>query len=531
MYERSHSRLGTPLAAIKLPVKPAESAAEIRHNLRTPVNHILGYAGLLRDVAKEAGQSDAVALLRDIESEGGELLRAIDRNSLNREALEEEFAPHLERIEQVIIRLQALPQTEEGTADLLRISDAVRSLFSVSSADSNGSPEPETPPAAGQARVLVADDNQGNRRILTRRLRRQGYSVIEAENGTAALQALAGGGIDVVLLDLMMPEIDGFEVLRRMQADLGLRSVPVIVISAIDEVETVVRSIEMGAEDYLFKPFDPVLLHARINASLEKKRLRGELIVQEKLASLGALAAGIAHEIRNPLNFVVNFANLAAELAREVRESAGSGDLAETAAELEMNIAKVQEHGRRADQIVAMMLAHSRGQSGEWRPTEVNALLKESVNLAYHGMRARVPEFVSAVEFELDPAAGTIDLVPQDLSRVFLNVASNAFYAVRVRSQRGESGYSPVVAACTRDAGDAVEIRIRDNGVGIPRAILTRIFEPFFTTKPSGEGTGLGLSISYEIVVREHGGEMRVDSEEGSYAEFIMVLPKQRVHP
>jgi signal transduction histidine kinase len=344
----------------------------------------------------------------------------------------------------------------------------------------------------------------------------------------------------MVLLDIMMPVMDGFEVLAHMKKDSRMRSIPVVVISALDEMEGVVRAIQSGAEDYLFKPFDPVLLRARIGALLEKRRLRNELTVQERLASMGALVAGIAHEIKNPLNFVVNFAEISSDLVREQTEKfdalQGTVDpdalrqLTEISADLKENIAKIREHGARADRIVASMLAHSRGQPGERQPTDVNALVREYVNLAFHGFRARDRSFQASIETDFDPAAGTVNAIPQDLSRAFLNIASNAFHAMR-KKRESAPGYSPVLRVSTRGSAGGIEVRIRDNGPGVPKEIRDRIFDPFFTTKPAGEGTGLGLSITYEIVVKEHGGELRVESQEGEFTEFILTIPRSAAEP
>jgi two-component system, NtrC family, sensor kinase len=300
-----------------------------------------------------------------------------------------------------------------------------------------------------------------------------------------------------------------------------------VMISAVDEIDSVVRGIEMGAEDYLLKPFDPVLLRARIGALLEKKRLRDELTVQEKMASLGALTAGIAHEIKNPLNFVLNFAEISEELAAELHTRVASQeDLASLVVDLQESIHKIREHGARADNIIAAMLDHSRAQAGERRPTDLNGLVREFINLAFHGVRAQQNTFQCTIELNLDPAVGIVDVIPQDLSRVLLNVAGNAFYALRKQADKKVGGYNPMLRATTRDLGDRIEIRIRDNGTGIPKSSLSRVFDPFFTTKPAGEGTGLGLSISYEIVVQEHQGEMRVDSVEAEFTEFTILIPR-----
>ena len=279
---------------------------------------------------------------------------------------------------------------------------------------------------------------------------------------------------------------------------------------------------------------------AQKNDSLEAalRRLheaQQQLILQEKMASLGGLTAGIAHEIKNPLNFVNNFAELAADLSRELKQELETQRdrldakalkfVDELLSDMELNLSKITEHGKRADSIVRGMLLHSRGTPGERRPTDLNALLDEYVNLAYHGMRAQDSAFNVSIEKAYDPAVGIIDVAPQDLSRVFLNITNNACYATRERKRATGDSYSPTLWVKTRRLSDRAEVRIRDNGTGIRRDILDKVFNPFFTTKPTGQGTGLGLSMSYDIVVTGHKGELVVESEEGSFTEFILRLP------
>jgi PAS domain S-box-containing protein len=264
--------------------------------------------------------------------------------------------------------------------------------------------------------------------------------------------------------------------------------------------------------------------------------MQDQMIMQEKLASLGALTAGIAHEIRNPLNFVNNFAELSAELTQELREDIAKQkdrldseileDIEAILSDLEQNVHKIDEHGRRADRIVHGMLLHSRGNPGQREPSDVNTLLAEYVNLAYHGMRAQDASFNITIETDYDPSIGLVDVVPQDIGRVFLNVIDNACYAAHARRKDMGEGFSPTLSVRTTNRGDRAEIRIRDNGTGIPPEVRDKIFQPFFTTKPTGAGTGLGLSISYDIVVQEHKGEIHVETEEGQYTELIITLPK-----
>ncbi|HEY0852892.1 MAG TPA: GAF domain-containing protein, partial [Bradyrhizobium sp.] len=273
-----------------------------------------------------------------------------------------------------------------------------------------------------------------------------------------------------------------------------------------------------------------------LSKSLEDLRTAQDRLVQtEKLASLGQLTAGIAHEIKNPLNFVNNFAALSAELTEELNELLGPAEIAdkvraevgELTQLLKGNLEKVVQHGKRADSIIKNMLLHSREGGGEHRPSDINALVDESLNLAYHGARAEKPDFNVTLERDFDPEAGQIDLFPQEITRVFLNLISNGFYAVtRRRKEGGEPGFEPTLRASTKSLGDAVEIRIRDNGTGIPPEVREKMFNPFFTTKPAGEGTGLGLSMSHDIIVKQHGGTIDVDTEPGHFTEFRIVLPR-----
>ena len=254
----------------------------------------------------------------------------------------------------------------------------------------------------------------------------------------------------------------------------------------------------------------------------------------EKLASLGQLTAGIAHEIKNPLNFVNNFSALSAELVDELNDVLKPAALDDKIREeidelthmLKGNLEKVVQHGKRADSIVKNMLLHSREGSGEHRPADINAIVEESLNLAYHGARAEKSGFNITLKRDLDPEAGMIDLYPQEITRVFLNLISNGFYAATKRKEAGDEGFEPTLSATTKNLGNRVEIRIRDNGTGIPLEVKEKMFNPFFTTKPAGEGTGLGLSMSHDIVVKQHGGKIDVDTEPGAFTEFIITLPR-----
>lgn len=281
---------------------------------------------------------------------------------------------------------------------------------------------------------------------------------------------------------------------------------------------------------------DNAYAYENINrAHNELKEAQAQLVQAEKMASLGQLTAGIAHEIKNPLNFVNNFAELSADLVREIGEEINcSRDKFEPKAadyvfellnDLEHNVKKINEHGKRADSIVKGMLLHSRGKSGEMQKTDIAALLREYVNLAYHGYRAQDSTFNVKIEADYDDSLQPLNCVPQNISRVFLNIINNACYSVHEKKKERGDKFSPVLSVSAKKADGKAEIRIKDNGKGIPEEVLQKIFNPFFTTKPAGKGTGLGLSMSFDIVVHEHKGELLVESETGEGAEFIIRIP------
>jgi len=270
----------------------------------------------------------------------------------------------------------------------------------------------------------------------------------------------------------------------------------------------------------------------------ELQTAQASLVHAQKMAALGQVTAGIAHEIKNPLNFVNNFAGLSVELLDELKDAAARSvgavdpgqraEIVETISMLTGNLEKIVEHGRRADGIVRSMLQHSRGGSDDWQATDLNALIEEALNLAYHGARAQDPNFDVKLERDLDLNLVSVDVVPQELTRVLLNLIGNGFYAATERSRESDGTYRPALKVTTREFGESVEVRVWDNGIGIPPENRDKLFQPFFTTKPTGEGTGLGLSISYEIITQQHGGTITVDSEVGDFTEFTVRLPRRR---
>ncbi|MGI4760844.1 MAG: sensor histidine kinase [Janthinobacterium lividum] len=265
-------------------------------------------------------------------------------------------------------------------------------------------------------------------------------------------------------------------------------------------------------------------------ALADLKTAQTQLIQAEKMASLGELTAGIAHEIQNPLNFVTNFSEVSAELLAELAEEAASptrdAELErELLADVQANLLKINQHGQRASSIVKGMLAHSRSSTGERQPTDLNALTQEYLQLAYHGARAKDKTFDARLTTHFAPGLPAVPVVPQDVSRVLLNVLSNAFYAVHQRQRTAGPGYQPEVQVRTQRGASQVSISIRDNGSGVPEALKQKIFNPFFTTKPTGEGTGLGLSLSYDIITKGHGGTFTLASAEGEFTEVTLTLP------
>jgi signal transduction histidine kinase len=269
----------------------------------------------------------------------------------------------------------------------------------------------------------------------------------------------------------------------------------------------------------------------------ELKATQSQLIQSEKMASLGELTAGIAHEIQNPLNFVNNFSEINSELLGEMKEAISKGDFEEVkvlASDIADNEQKINHHGKRADAIVKGMLQHSRSSSATKEPTDINKLADEYLRLAYHGLRAKDKSFNATLKTDYDATIGTLNIIPQDMGRVILNLITNAFYAVNEKKKQNPGGlqtsqeltdYDPAVSVSTKKAGDKILVSVKDNGNGVPQTVIEKIFQPFFTTKPTGQGTGLGLSMSYDIVTKGHGGELKVVTKDGEGAEFIIILP------
>ena len=354
---------------------------------------------------------------------------------------------------------------------------------------------------------------------------------INAGNEKAVREDLRQKGGMAVMANLSLPRIRA----ALEQAELRERAAQAVAEIASSEARALKAENERK-EIELKKARELEQAHTELQQTHEHlKATQDQLIHAEKMASLGQLTAGIAHEIKNPLNFVNNFAQLSVELADELTDELDAGtdkpvaeirdDLGEILADLKQNAVKINQHGKRADGIVKSMLEHARSTLGERCATDLNALLDEYVNLAYHGMRAGQQGFRCDIERNYDETVSKLELVPQEVGRVFLNLLNNAFEAVYEHVVKDNGAYLPTVRVSTRQVDGEVKIRVCDNGPGIPAEIKDKIFEPFFTTKPTGRGTGLGLSLSYDIVTQGYGGMLTVESEEGKGATFIFTLP------
>ena len=338
---------------------------------------------------------------------------------------------------------------------------------------------------------------------------------LSAEQKTAILKSLKDADKE---LEITAFKLDRTEKVKRTTA--------ILLEETIEELEQKRKAIEET--------------NVALQQSLEElKAAQAQLIQSEKMASLGELTAGIAHEIQNPLNFVNNFSEINTELIEEMKIELKGGnneDAIALANDIAHNEQKINEHGKRADAIVKGMLQHSRSSSGKKEPTDINALADEYLRLAYHGLRAKDKSFNATMKTDFDETIGNINIIPQDIGRVILNLITNAFYAVNEKTlsavttlPTGQAGptavkYEPTVSISTKNVQGKVEIKVADNGPGIPQKILDKIFQPFFTTKPTGQGTGLGLSLSYDIV-KAHGGELKVETKDGEGSEFIIQLP------
>jgi signal transduction histidine kinase len=418
--------------------------------------------------------------------------------------------------------------------------------------------------------ILIVDDQLDNLRLLTEILAGEGYKVRKVVDGQHALDAAQLVPPDLILLDIMMPNLDGYEVCQQLKADPRTQAIPVIFLSALNDVADKVRAFAGGGVDYITKPFQKDEVLARVQTHLKIQNLttnlqaqntfltqeierreateialrkalenlkaaQEQIIAREKLAALGTLTAGVAHELRNPLNFVNNYAEGSIELTDELSaELEGFIDrldqvtldtVQDLLSELKQNAVSIYQNGQRAEHIINSMMQHARVKEGSLRDTDLNALLDEAVGLAYHSKRVQSFEFTATIEKDYAPDLSRLQCFPSELSRAFINIVDNAFYAIDKKRQTAALEYIPTLSLKTCQQDNRIEIRIQDNGTGISPEHYFKIFEPFFTTKPTDQGTGLGLSMTYEIIVSQHRGTLQVETKPGVFTEFIVTLP------
>jgi two-component system NtrC family sensor kinase len=512
----------------------------LRHELRTPINHILGYSQLMLEEAEQPSNDTGLTLsIERIGALGRQLLKQIDSMlaasdmtdpGLRVTELRNAFKPSLQELTGILKEV-SLSCAQAQAADVEQLNRAAGRLLqfvetgSLQQSQPRPSQENGSAECSGTDHLLIVDDDRTNRDLLARILTRMNYRVSLAASGSQALSMLEKNHYDLMLLDILMPGLNGYQVLERVK---NLRAdVPVIVISALEGMNSVVRCIEMGAEDYFLKPIEPVLLRARIAATLDRKKFRERLVAQQRMASLGELTAGIAHEIKNPLNFVINFAELALETVQEFESNLVSTPEAAPAslADAKQLLAKIREHGMRADSIVKGMLLHYRG-NGQEEAADFNQLVAQYLKFVDFSMDKS--NVMTGVELtaDYDCTVGAVRCTPQDIGRVVINLVTNAQHALKEKKLRSPQ-YTPKIEVRTRSLGPAIELAVRDNGDGVPAEIRDKIFNPFFTTRPAGVGAGLGLSIAYDIIVRAHHGELMLNSEMGRGAEFIARIPRR----
>ncbi|MEC4803238.1 MAG: hybrid sensor histidine kinase/response regulator [Jaaginema sp. PMC 1079.18] len=381
--------------------------------------------------------------------------------------------------------------------------------------------------------ILIVDDNPTNLKVLSYTLMNEGFELAIATDGTEALAQIAEEKPALILLDVMMPGIDGFETCRRLKANRETEDIPVIFMTALSDTVDKVKGLSIGAVDYISKPFEAVDVLARIRVHLRLQAAQKRMLAQEKLAALGTLAAGIAHELRNPLNFVANYAEIAVTNLTELLNSSEISQSPETKhllQEVREDINSIYHHSQRAEQTIkSMMQLARRDRQPHWEATVLDILLNQATQLAYQSFRARYPEFSLEIVTDYDPTVETIWVVPSDFSRAAIALVDNACYAL-YHKQKQQATFQPQLHLKTRAGDRSIKISLRDNGSGIPAKLTRHLFDPFVTTKPPGEGTGLGLSLAQNIIVEQHGGNLTFHSEIGQYTEFTIALPCQP-HP
>ncbi|MBD2328710.1 response regulator [Alkalinema sp. FACHB-956] len=421
-----------------------------------------------------------------------------------------------------------------------------------------------------RADILIVDDKADNVRLLSEILGSEGYKSRKVLSGSHALDSAQLDPPDLILLDIMMPGMDGYETCQQLKANPRTQEIPIIFLSALSDTEDKVKALELGGVDYITKPFQKEEVIARVKTHLriqnltqtlraqniqlaeeiehrktvevalkqaleDLKTTQQQMIAHEKLAALGTLTAGIAHELRNPLNFVNNYAEGSIELLDELRdliepytsklEPEIQAAIRELMLDLKTNSGTIHLHGQRAEQIISSMMQHARMENSLPQLTDLNGLLDEAVDLTYHSKRAQNVGFNITIHRNYGSNIGQLKLLPSELCRAFINLIDNAFYAIQSKQKLVGKDFVPMLLLTTQQLENSVQICIQDNGIGIQPDYQGKIFEPFFTTKPTGEGTGLGLSMAYEIIVRQHNGMLKLDTEPGMHTTFVVTLP------
>lgn len=385
--------------------------------------------------------------------------------------------------------------------------------------------------------ILIVDDNPTNLKILSQTLTSAGFQLAVATNGEEALEEVMEELPELILLDVKMPKIDGFETCCRLKANPKTQDIPVIFMTALSETIDKVKGLSLGAVDYITKPFDEQDVLARVRVHLRLRTAQKQIIAQEKLASLGTLTAGVAHELRNPLNFVINYAQSSIDSLNELFLNIHKNSQLETQEILTQlqdvitDSQAIYEHGERACRIIESMMQLARSEPGEYQCINLNAILDQAIKLAYHSFRVKHRDFMITINPQFDPDLEVIEVIVSDLHRAFINIIDNSCYALYLKTQEDKNpaeNFSPTLSLTTKNQGSNIEIKIYDNGMGIKPELISDVFTPFFTTKPPGQGTGLGLSLTHDIIVLQHGGTIQVDSQWKQYTEFTLTLPKNQ---
>ena len=420
--------------------------------------------------------------------------------------------------------------------------------------------KPMTPRQAGEY-ILIVDDNSSNVNLLSTILTNTGWEIVVASNEEMAMQQVRNNPPALILLDVMLPKSEGLATCKKLKASPDTQAIPIIFTLLSETVEQV-KSLSLGAVDYITKPFQAAEVLARVQIHLQMHYLtkalqeknqqldatrqklqvaQQQIIAQEKLATIGALTAGVIHELKNSLNFVNNYAQGSVELSDELLdeidnqsqnlEAKALENIKECLNDLRENAVVINQQGQRAESIIQNMLMQARTDGNQPQLTELNSLLDQALRLAYQSRRAKDNRFNITINTDYDDSIEPLELVSAELSRAFINLIDNACYAIwqkqksyQAHTGNNNSGFTPKLWVKTRNLGQFIEISIRDNGIGIPPEVQGKIFQPFFTTKPNGEGTGLGLALTYDIIVKQHGGILKLESELGVYTEFIIRL-------